>query len=105
MMYGNYREDYGNYGRRRRDSRGRYMERGNYRGEEMIEDMKEHYGNYSEGKEEMNRGNYGAEGTTMKALEYMLMSVEEFMNHLKKDANSQEEVEMIRETAKKISMM
>ena len=62
----NYNEG-GSYGRRRRDSRGRYMEggnyneggrggnygeygrRGNYRGHEMIDEMQEHYGNYSEG--------------------------------------------------------
>lgn len=110
--YGNYSEgnyNEGSYGRRGvpGTGRGRYREGygRNYRGQEMLEEMKEHYGNYSEGKEQMVQGNYGAEGTTMKALEYMLMSVEEFMNHLKSDANSQEEVEMIRKTARKISEM
>ena len=64
------REEYGNYGRRGRDSRGRYMARGNYRGEEMIDDMREMYGDYSESREEYDRGNYGAKEDTMKSLDY-----------------------------------
>ena len=68
MRYGNYGED---YGRRMRDSRGRYMEggysarersRGRGRGsyghypEEIMEEMKEQYIDYSEGREQYNRG-------------------------------------------------
>lgn len=109
----NYNEG-GSYGRRRRDSRGRYMEggqygeygrRGNYRGHEMIDEMQEHYGNYSEGKESYERGNYGAKQDTMKSLEYMLESVVDFIEMLKKDATSQEEVQMIKEYTKQISEM
>lgn len=65
-MYGNY--DDMNYGRRgvRGTGRGRYSEgsygrrgvpgtgRGRYRGEEMLDEMSYHYGNYH------NSGNYGA---------------------------------------------
>ena len=94
-----YSEGYGARGRgRRRDSRGRYMERGrgrgrgNYRGEDMIDEMYENYQEYSEGREEYNRGNYGAYSTTMKSLDYMLQSVVEFIEMLKKDAGSQEEM-------------
>lgn len=109
MNYRDYDEEYGNYGRRRRDSRGRYMARGrgrgNYRGEEMIDEMDEHYKNYSEGREEYNRGNYGAHSTTMKSLEYMLQSVVEFIEMLKKDAGSQEEVELIKKYTREISEM
>lgn len=106
MRYGTYsRDSYrgmdDSYGRRRRDSRGRYMGRG----DEMIDEMHEHYGNYHEGKREYNRGNYGAKEDTMKSLEYMLQSVEDFMMMLAEDANSQEEVDMIRHTAKRISEM
>ena len=56
---GNYGNEYGNYGRRGRDSRGRYTRGGreNYRGDEMIEEMQEHYERYSEGREDMNMGN------------------------------------------------
>ena len=78
VMGMNYREygNYGNegYGARRRDSRGRYMERGrggNYRGHEIMDEMYGAYGEYSEGREEYGRGNYGAKENTMKSLEYM----------------------------------
>lgn len=105
----NYNEG-GSYGRRRRDSKGRYMEgdygrRGNYRGHEMIDEMQEHYGNYSESRESYSRGNYGAKQDTMKSLEYMLESVVDFIEMLKKDATSQEEVQMIKEYTKQISEM
>ena len=105
----NYNEG-GSYGRRRRDSRGRYMEggygrRGDYRGHEMIDEMQEHYGNYSEGKESYERGNYGAKQDTIKSLEYMLESVVDFIEMLKKDATSQEEVQLIKEYTKQISQM
>lgn len=118
MRYRSYgRENYnegGNYGRRGRDSRGRYREggsynegnygrRGNYRGHEMIDEMQEHYGNYSEGREEYSRGNYGAKQDTLKSLEYMLESVVDFIEMLKHDASSQEEVQMIKEYTKQIS--
>lgn len=108
------REPYGTYGAydnymggRRRDSRGRFMEsgRGNYgrryRGDEVIDEMAEHYGNYMGEKE---YGRYGSPEMS-KALDYMLKSVEEFMGMLKNDADSQEEVEKIRHTAEKISRM
>lgn len=104
------RENYGreSYGRRSRDSRGRYKESGrggsrSYRGEEMMEEMQGAYQNYSAGKEEMEMGNYGAKHDTMKSLEYMLESVVDFIEMLKKDANSQEEVQLIKEYTKEIS--
>ena len=99
------REEYGNYGRRGRDSRGRYMARGNYRGEEMIDDMREMYGDYSESREEYDRGNYGAKEDTMKSLDYMLKSVVQFMQMLESDASSEEEVQLIKKYARKISEM
>ena len=112
MMYreGYGREQYGRepYGRRRRDSKGRYMEgygRRRYRGEEMLEDMHENYSNYAEGREEYGRGNYGAKEGTMKSLDYMLQSVTEFLEMLKKDASSQEEMELIQEYTRQISEM
>lgn len=96
----------GNYGTRRRDGRGRYMDHPSYntrryRGHDMIDEMGEHYGAYMEGKES---GRYGT-GETTKALEYMLESVVDFFEMLQRDASSQEEVEMIREYAMKISEM
>lgn len=100
--------DYGNYGRRMRDDRGRYMARGydtKYRGEEMIDDMRDMYGEYSENKEEYGRGNYRAKDDTMKSLDYMLQSVVDFMRKLQDEADSPEEVELVKKYAKKIGMM
>ena len=118
MMYGNY----GNYGRdsdmmysggRRRDSRGRYMEgssygrrgvpgtgRGRYRGEEMMDEMAYHYGNYNEGREQ-----YGADEETMKSFKYMLKSFKDYYKHLKDEASSQQEVKMLEDVAREISEM
>ena len=80
-----------------RDSRGRY------RGpEEKMHEMKEHYGNYSAASEAASRGNYGAEQDSVKALEYMLESVCQFMEMLERDAGSQEEIQMIKRYARKI---
>lgn len=99
---GNYREgnyNEGNYGRRMRDSRGRY------RGHEMLDEMSEEYGRYEEGRMEYREGNYGAEGQTMKSLEYMLESVVEFIKMLEKEASSQQEVQLIKKYTKKIAEM
>lgn len=115
-MYGNYpSRNYGRYGRdsynaRRRDSRGRYTERGygedyrdysnDYRGHEYIDEMHETYGRYMESRER-----YGANEDTMKSLKYMLESMEDFARMLKDDAQSQEEVDMIRQSAQRIAQM
>ena len=93
---GNYGEE---YGRRARDSRGRYTEGTmgrRYRGEEMMDEMAYHYGNYEEG-----RGMYGGQGDT-QSLEYMLNAAVEFIEMLKRDASSQEEVRLIQQYAKKL---
>lgn len=118
MMYGNY-DNYGRYddmsysGGRRRDSRGRYMEsssygrrgvkgtgRGRYRGEEMMDEMMYHYGNYNEGREQ-----YGADDETMKSFKYMLKSFKDYYKHLKDEASSQQEVQMLEDVAREISEM
>ena len=124
-MYGNYgnygRDSYGeyseggSYGRRGvpGTGRGRYNEggsygrrgvpgsgRGRYRGEEMMDEMAYHYGNYSEG-----RDNYGADQETMKSFKYMLKAFKDYYKHLKEEASSQEEVQMLEQTAREISQM
>lgn len=102
------RNQYGrdNYGRRSRDSRGRYTTGGmRPEGEEMMNEMYRNYRGYSEGREQYNRGNYSAKEDTMKSLEYMLQSMVDFVEMLKEDANSQEEMELIREYTKQISEM
>lgn len=118
MRYGNY-EGYGNYGNysgRRagydsygRDNygdnygRGSYGRRGydsKYRGHDHLDRMYENYGRYEEGRER-----YGANEDTKKSLKYMLESMEDFAHMLKQDAQSEEEVQMIRETAQRIAQM
>lgn len=110
-----YRDDYMNYGNygggRSRDSRGRFMGEDNYgrrgrryRGHDYIDNMDKDYTRYQEGKEMVNRGNYGAENDTVKSLEYMMDSVVCFVDMLKKDA-SPEEMNIIREYSRKISEM
>ena len=115
MMYGNYGryDDMSYSGGRRRDSRGRYMEggsygrrgvpgsgRGRYRGEEMMDEMAYHYGNYNEGREQ-----YGADEETMKSFKYMLKSFKDYYKHLKEEASSQQEVKMLEDVAREISEM
>lgn len=103
-----YNRDRERYGRRMRDSRGRYMRRGvdaKYRGEETIDDMYRGYREYSDGREEYNRGNYGAKSNTMKSLDYMMQSVVDFIEMLQDDASSQEEVELIQKYTRQISEM
>ncbi|MFR2207227.1 MAG: hypothetical protein ACLS59_06790 [Clostridia bacterium] len=105
------RDDYGmeDYrGGRSRDSQGRFMgdrRMTSYRGQRVLDEMYNGYRNYNDGKEEYNRGNYGAKGETMKSLEYMLESVTDFIEMLQNDASSQEEVDMIKHYTRKISEM
>ena len=110
--YGNYgRGSYGNYGRGGsygRDSYGEYGRRGydaKYRGHDHLERMGEGYGRYEEGREQYNRGNYGAKDDTLKGLEYMLQSAEDFFKMLKQEANSPEEMQMFQEYVQRIAQM
>ena len=107
--YNEYGEDYGrrgvpgtgrrygndmSYGRRGVPGSGR----GRYRGEEMIDEMSYHYGNYSDGKEM-----YGADGDTLESFKYMLKAFKDYYKHLKQEASSQEEVQLLEKTAREIS--
>lgn len=97
-------------GGRSRDSRGRYMDgsygrrgvpgsgRSRYRGYDMIEEMGEHYGDYSEG-----RDTYGNDRETEKSFDKMLQSLEDFTYLIMQEADSQDKIEKVRKTARKIS--
>lgn len=105
------RDDYGmeDYrGGRSRDSQGRFMgdrRMTSYRGQRVLDEMYNGYRNYNDGKEEYNRGNYGARNETMRSLEGMLESVTDFIEMLQNDASSQEEVDMIKHYTRRISEM
>ena len=99
MYYG--RHDYDrmfdrdSYGTRRRDSRGRYMSH------EHLDRIYDSYGRYID-----SRDRYGASSEdTKRSLEYMLRSMEDFARMLKEEAQSQEEVNMIKQTAQRIAQM
>lgn len=120
MRYGNYGRDeygegYGTYGRRSRDSRGRYTEgsygrrgvkgtgRGRYRGEEMMDEMYGAYQDYNDAREEYNRsGNYGAKEDSTRGLEDMMMSITECVSMIFQEAEP-EEKEIIRKHIRKMS--
>ena len=105
-MYGRYDRDsydgYGRYDRRGRDPYGRRERdsRGRYRGHDYMDEMYDEYSKYMEG-----RSRYGANEDTRKSLEYMLRSMEDFARMLKEDAGSEQEVQMIRDTAQRIAQM
>ena len=92
------------YRRRARDSRGRYTTHDSYdrpyRGEEHLMDMQDHYRGYYTDREK-----YGADNATLDSLAAMLDSGKNFFKMLMRDAKSQEEVEMIKETAKEVAEM
>lgn len=95
----------GGYGRRgvKGTGRGR-SRRGRYRGEEEMEEMMEHYGNYSEANEEYNAGNYGAEGGMVKSAEGIMKNVYAIIEELS-EADSPEVMQIIKKYAKKINEM
>lgn len=109
MRYSDYDErKYGNrygneYGTYRDGESGRYSARGydtKYRGNRYLGEMENQYRNYIGDRE-----HYGADNTTIKSLEYMMKSVVEFIEMLKQDAQSQEEIEVIKEYSRKIANM
>jgi hypothetical protein len=101
MRYNDY-NDYGrrpgfnsygdDYGRRGRDMK--------YRGYGHLDRMYDDYGRYEDSRER-----YGHNEDTKRSLKYMLESMEDFARMLKEDAQSQEEIEMIRQTAQRIAQM
>ncbi len=111
MRYGNYgrgsygRDEYGTYGRRSRDSRGRYTE-GNsygrrYRGHDMLDEM---YGAYTDYMDSEEYGNYGA-GESMQKIEIMADSLMDFIQHIKREAKTPEEKQLIDEKLREIGRM
>lgn len=97
MNYGNYYGDrysnygrgdyrgYDDYGRRERDSRGRY------RGHEHLDRMYDNYGRYMG-----NRERYGAGDTeTDKSFHYMVEALEDFIMVLKEEAETPQQKQQL----------
>ena len=95
---GRYRD--GSYGRRGVPGSGR----GRYRGDYVMEEMMEHYGNYSEANEESMRGNYGAEGEMVRSVEGIMKNIYEIVEELS-ETEVPEVEHIIKRYAKKISEM
>lgn len=118
MRYGRYGERYNprgygdnyseRYGRRMRDSQGRYMGHSDEimtKLDEIVDKLNRHYGNYSDSKAMYSRGDYGAKEDTMESLNFMLESVVDFLAMLKREAKSPEEMDLIKRYAQTISDM
>ena len=144
MRYEGYGEYGEGYGRRRRDSRGRYMEsgyneggyneggyneggysggRGSGRGggrgrgrgsyghympyppEIYMDRMMEGMEGYMEGREQYNRGNYGAKGESVESLEKMLEGIVAFVEDIQQDPEQKEEKEVVNHYIKKLKEM
>ena len=109
MRYNDYDEysegRYGNYGRRGVPGTGRGRYRGYSEGEEMLEDMKESYGAYSESMNAYSRGNYGAEQDGMKALEDAMELFTEFAHKMIQEADTPEAKQIIKKHLRKLSQI
>ena len=79
-------------------------EKGRYRGYYPMEEMMEHYGNYSEANEESMRGNYGAEGEMVKSVEGIMKNIYEIVEELS-EADSPEVMHIIKKYSRKINEM
>lgn len=105
MKYNNY-DNYDEYNRR-----GRYGRRGvpgsgrgRYRGEYAIDEMQDHYMNYNESVDEMDRGNYGAESNMLKSVDAIMKNICEIVEELAESDNP-EVMRIIKKHAKKIEEM
>ena len=108
-------DNYGNYGRRMRDSRGRYMESKGYDRRPdsrygnrpmRIYDIMDGWEDYRDGMDEYrDRGSYGAKEKGLESLEFMLDAFVKWFEDISREAETQEEVDLIKKYAKKIKDM
>ena len=109
MRYrGDYEEYDEDYGRRRRDSRGRYMDgrmmRDERRGRNYGHHMPEMYwermmdgmDGYMEGREQYERGNYGGKDQSIESLEKMLDGTFAFVEDILQNPEQKEEHKIVR---------
>lgn len=89
------------YGRRRRDSRGRYMDHG----EAMLDEAKKVYQAYSDNRGRYEYGVYGAKEDAVKNLKEMLECTVDLFEFLKENASSKEEMDLIKKYTREISEM
>lgn len=96
----------GRYGRRGVPGTGRSRYRGRDDGEEMLEDMRESYSAYYESRNTYNnKGGYGAEQESMKALEETMELFTEFAQKMIQEVDSPEAKQIIKKHLHRISQM
>ena len=118
MRYNGDYEGYGEgYGRRRRDSRGRYMtggrdgSRGRSYGHYMpypemyMDRMMEGMDGYMEGREQYNRGKYNGKEQSVESLEKMLEGIVAFVEEIQQDPEQHEEKEVVNHYIRKLKEM
>lgn len=94
-MYRDYGEYGDNYGRRGVPGTGRRRYR-RYRGDDMMEEMQDHYSRYMEGR------SYGSPESD-KAFKYMVKTYEDFGMHIGEIAETPEQKEMLCRASEKVS--
>ena len=104
--YGNYGRSYGEYNGRRagydsygeygRDAYGRRGYDTKYRGYDKIDEMGNEYGRYQE-----SRSRYGAGEETDKSFHYMVKALEDFIQVLHEEAETEPQRQMLREAIQK----
>jgi hypothetical protein len=112
MRYSGYDEDdYREYGRRGMRGTGPYSRynggrgSGRYRGHDNMEEMREYYMNYNEGRQQYNRGNYnGGEQEMIEATEGIMDNITEIVKELSESQNP-EVMQIIKRSAKEIMEM
>ena len=102
---------YDDYGRRRRDSRGRYMESrdggryGNRMPDMYWDRVMDGYDGYMEGREMDRRGNYNGKGQSVESLEKMLDGIVAFVEDIQNDPEQMEEKEVVNHYIRKLREM
>ena len=91
--------DYEDYGRRGVPGTGR-----RYRGEDRIDEIREHYLDYNDAYEDMNRGNYGAENDMLRSIDGIMENLCEIVDELADEGNP-EVMRIIKKHVKKIDEM
>ncbi len=114
MRYNGYDEgNYSEYGRQGMIGTGPYSRyrggrgsgRYSYRGADAMDEMREHYMNYNEGRSQYSRGNYGGgEQEMIEATEGIMQSVVDIVKELAESDNPQV-MQVIQKHARKIMEM
>lgn len=91
------------YGRRRRDSRGRYM--GHHMPDVYWGRIEDGYEGYMDGVERYRRGNYNGKGQSIESLEKMLDGIVAFVDDIQNDPEQMEEKEVVNRYIRRLREM